>query len=143
MQVVIDRLETIPTLARRIHGAAKLGELSEEGAIAAVGTSAFVLPLGLRGGAADAATGLYRQALDRLVGVVLVVRNVGDATGAKAQVEIDVLIETVIQLLAGWAPDEAFGVFTVARGELVSIKKGTITYQLDFAIEDQLRITRP
>lgn len=142
MKAVIDRLETIPTLAKRVYGAAKLGELTGRGSIATIGTGAFVLPLGLRGGAADAATGLYRQMLDRLVGVVLVVRNQGDATGAKALTELDPLIEAVIQLLAGWGPDDNF-VFTLARGELVSIESGTITYQLDFAIEDQLRITRP
>ena len=144
MKSVIERLETIPTLKQRVHGAAKLSDLTERGSIAANGTAAFVLPLGLRGGAADAATGMYRQSLDRLVGVVLVVRNQGDATGAKAVIELDVLIEAVIQLLAGWGPEEdVFGVLTVARGELVSIDKGTITYQLDFAIEHQLRIVRP
>lgn len=143
MLPVVERLETIPALASRVFGAAKLGELTERGSIGTVGTAAFVLPLGLRGGAADVATGLFRQPLDRLVGIVLVVRNVGDATGAKAMTELDPLVEAVIQLLAGWGPDDIFGVFTLARGELVSIDKGTITYQLDFAIEDQLRITRP
>jgi hypothetical protein len=142
MQAVQARLETIPALARRVYGAAKLGELTERGSIATVGTAAFVLPLGLRGGVADAATGLFRQSLDRLVGVVLTVRNVGDATGEKALIELDPLIKSVIDLLAGWGPDEAFGVFTLARGELISISAGTITYQLDFAIEDQLRIAR-
>jgi hypothetical protein len=144
MQAVIDRLETIPALARRVHGVTKLGDLIERGSLVPNGGfAAFVLPLGLRGGQADAATGLFRQPLDRLVGVVLAVKNVGDATGAKAQLELDPMIDTVIELLAGWGPDDVFGVFTVARGELASVAGGTITYQLDFAIEDQLRITRP
>lgn len=144
MQSVIDRLGTIPALAKRVYGAAKLGELTERGSIAVNGTGAFVLPLGMRGGAADAVTGMFRQSLDRLVGIVLVVRNLSDNTGAKAMLELDPLIEAVIQLLAGWGPEEdVFGVFTLARGELVSIDKGTITYQLDFAIEHQLRIVRP
>lgn len=142
---VTERLETIPALARRTFGAAKLAELTG-GSEFQPGTAAFVLPLGLRGGAADAVTGLYRQPVERLIGVVLVVRNVGDGTGEKAMTELDPLIETVIELLAGWAPEAdeegAIGVFTLARGELVSISKGTITYQLDFAIEDQLRIAR-
>lgn len=143
MQAVIDRLETIAPLARRVHGAAELAKLTERGSAATATPAAFVLPLGLRGGAADAATGLFRQSLERLVGVVLMVRNVGDATGAKAMTELDPLIEDVIGALAGWGSDDMFGVFTVARGELVSIAAGTITYQLDFAIEDQLRIVRP
>jgi hypothetical protein len=144
MQSVIERLETIETLARRVYGAAKLGELTERGSIAVTNTSAFVLPLGLRGGVADAVTGMFRQSLDRLVGVVLVVRNLSDNTGAKAMLDLDPLIEAVIQLLAGWGPEEdVFGIFTLARGELVSIDRGIITYQLDFAIEHQLRIVRP
>ncbi len=38
--------------------------------------------------------------------------------------------------------DEAVGVYRLSRGELVSLSAGTLTYQLDFAIEDQLRIVR-
>lgn len=142
MQPVKDLLETIPRLKQRVFGAVKLGEQMERGSLIQSGSAAFVLPLGLRGGTADAATGLFRQSLDRLIGVVLVLKNVGDTTGEKALLELDPLIEDVIELLAGWAPDDAFGVFTLARGELVSIAAGTITYQLDFAIEDQLRIAR-
>jgi hypothetical protein len=143
MKAVIDLLGTLPVLTRHVHGAATLGELTKRGALVQSGAAAFVLPLGFRGGAADAATGLYRQPIERLVGVVLAIRNVGDATGDKAWIELEPLIWDVIQLLAGWGPDEVFGVFTLARGELISIDAGTITYQLDFAIEDQLRITRP
>jgi hypothetical protein len=144
MKAVIDRLGSIPTLARRVYGAAKLGDLTKRGTMATVGTGAFVLPLGLRGGTADAATGLFRQPLERLVGIVLVVTNKGDATGDKAMIELDPLVDAVIELLAGWGPDEdGFGVLALARGELVSIESGTITYQLDFAIEQQLRIVRP
>ncbi|HEX8485700.1 phage tail terminator protein [Sphingomonas sp.] len=140
---VTERLEAIPALAGRVHGAAKLADLTERGSAAQVAPAAFVLPLGLRAGTPDAVTGLFRQSLDRLVGVVLLVRNLGDATGEKALVDLDLLIEAVIQALAGWGPDDAFGVFALARGELFSIAAGTITYQLDFSIEDQLRIVRP
>lgn len=139
---VADRLKTIPALANRVFGAARLAELLKQGAVPQATPVAFVIPLGLRGVSPDAVSGLFRQGLQRLVGVVLVVRNVGDGTGEKALVELDPLIEAVIDLLAGWAPDEAFGVFTLARGELVSIEAGTIIYQLDFAIDDQLRIAR-
>lgn len=143
---VTDRLKTIPALANRVFGAAKLAELLKQGAVPQGTPAAFVLPLGLRGGTANAVSGLFRQGLQRLVGIVLVVRNQGDGTGEKALVELDPLIEAVIDLLAGWGPDDdqggAFGVFALARGELVSIEAGTIIYQLDFAIDDQLRIAR-
>ncbi|WP_242095496.1 hypothetical protein [Sphingomonas sp. CROZ-RG-20F-R02-07] len=142
METVRDRLEAIPALAGRIQGAAKLAQLTQAGAAVQANTAAFVLPLGLRGGKADAVSGMFRQSIDRLVGVVLMVRNLGDATGEKAFAELDPMIEAVIEALAGWAPDEAIGVYVLARGELVSISAGTITYQLDFALDDQLRIAR-
>ncbi len=142
METVKDRLEAIPVLAGRVQGALKLGELTKAGASIQANVAAFVLPLGLRGGAGSAATGLFRQSIDRLVGVVLMVRNLGDATGSKAGAEMETLIEDVIGAIAGWSPDEAVGVYVVARGELVSISAGTVTYQLDFSLEDQLRIAR-
>lgn len=142
MQVVSDRLAMIPALTGRIHPVAKLADLMERGGLAQATPAAFVLPLGLRGGAATAAAGLYRQNLERFVGVVLAVRHVGDATGALAQAALDPLIDAVIGMLAGWGTDDMIGVFTLSRGELAGIDKGTITYQLDFAIEDQLRIVR-
>ena len=141
-EAVKARLETIAALTRRVHGAAKLGELSERGSLAQFGTAAFVLPTGLRFRTPDVAAGLFRQSLDRMLGIVLVVKNVGDATGEKAMIELDALIDEVIELLAGWGPDDAFSVLVPARGELVSIASGVITYQLDFGIEDQLRIVR-
>lgn len=142
MQAVIDQVATVPALAGRVHSAAKLAQLSERGGLAQVSPAAFVLPLGLRGGSPDAVTGLFRQRLDRLVGVVIVVRNAGDGTGAAAMVELDPLVDSVIAAVAGWGPDDAAGVFSLARGELVSLVTGTITYQLDFQLEDQLRIAR-
>lgn len=140
MAPVKDRLEAIPALAGRVQGAAKLAELTQRGAAAQADRAAFVLPLGLRGGQADATAGLFRQQIDQLVGVVLMVRNLGDATGEKAAGELEELVDDVIRAIAGWAPDEAIGVFVLVKGELISIAAGTITYQLDFALQDQLRI---
>lgn len=143
MQALTDRLATVATLHGRIFGAARFAQVLASNQLPQVCPAAFVLPLGLRGGAATAVTGLFRQSLDRLVGVVLVVRNVADATGAAAYAELEPLVEAVISAVAGWSPDaDALGTFVLTRGELVSVAAGTITYQLDFAIEDQLRIAR-
>lgn len=142
MQDVKAAIAAIPALAGRVQGAAKLAQLTEKGAQMTADRAAFVLPLGLRGGAASAAAGLYRQSIDRLVGVVLMVRNRGDDTGEKAALEMSDLVDAVIAAVVGGGPEEAIGVYTLVRGELVSIAAGTITYQLDFALEDQLRIAR-
>ncbi|MEE2916659.1 MAG: hypothetical protein VYB32_06250 [Pseudomonadota bacterium] len=138
-------LATVPVLAGRIHGAAKLSELMRNNALPQVCPAAFVLPLGLRGGRADAVTGLFRQEIEWLEGVLLVVRAAGDATGARAKAELRPLIDAVIHAIAGAAgsggPDD-FGTWVLRKGELVSLSAGTLTYQIDFAIDDQLRIAR-
>ena len=142
MQAVADRLtDGIPKLKDRIFGAARLETLRASNALATVSPAAFVIPVGLRGGPADAVTGLFRQGLDRVVGVVLVYRHSGDATGGKAVETSEPLIEDVVNLIAGWGPDDAIGVFRLLTGELVAmLPGGVLVYQLNFLLDDQLRI---
>lgn len=142
MQAVADHLSSgISALAGRVEGAAQLEHLRANNQLGQVGLSAFVIPMGMRGGAVDAATGLFRQGLERVVGVVLVHRHAGDATGKKGVETIEPLVEAVVRRIAGWTPDDMFGTFRLLRGELVAmLQGGTMIYQLDFAVEDQLRI---
>lgn len=137
-----QRLEQVPALKGHIQGAAKLANLTESGAAFQGDLAAFVLPLGLRGGAVADATGMFIQGIDRLVGVVLMIRNLSDATGDKGAADLEVLIEDVILAIVGEGPDNAIGVWVLASGELVSIAKGVITYQLNFGLADQLRVQR-
>lgn len=138
--MLADRLATIPALAGRIRPAEELSELMKNNRLPQVTPAAFVLPLGLRGGAADAATGLYRQQVEWLEGVLLVVRAAGDATGAKGGTQLRPLIDATIAAIVGWS--EGFGTWVLRKGELVSLSAGTLTYQLEFALDDQLRIPR-
>ena len=144
MANVVDRLALVPDLAGRIQTAAKFSALlaaNQLAQAAQAGAAAFVLPIGLRGGAATAATGVFRQSVEWSVGIVLVVRAAGDATGGDGVVKLGPLIDAVIGVLAGWGPEDAIGIYRVSRGELLSLTGGTLVYQLDFAIDDQLRIT--
>ena len=111
------------------------GELREAGEFAELiekkrlpnRTGGFVLPGGLRGGTADAATGLFRQSFSEIVKVVLVVRVAGDPLRAKAVAGLVPLVRATIEAVAGWAPDNAIGVFTLrlinasAAGSYISI----------------------
>lgn len=144
MPALADLVESVPALAGRVHAAARLAELMARNGLPQVCPAAFVLPLGIGARKADAVTGMYRQSIDRLQGVVLVIRAAGDATGAAGLVQLDPLIEAVIAAVAGAEADSAIGgVFELAKGELASLGTGgTITYQLDFTVEDQLRIPR-
>lgn len=143
---VKERIADIELLAGRIGEAASLSDLMARNQAPQVTPAAFVLPLGLRGGRADAATGLFRQDIAETLGVVLFVRSAGDATGAKAGDRLRPLRNDVIRRIVGWAPpsdwleDDTVGVFVLSRGQLLSMSAGMLTYQLDFSVDDQLRI---
>lgn len=138
---MITRIKaTVPVLDGRAKEAADLAELVRRKALPQAPATAFVLPLGLRQRSeGDAASGAFVQMLDETVGVLLVVRSAGDATGAKALPQIGELIDALITAIAGWGPDAAIGVFRVARGQLLSAEAGAVMYQLDFSIQTQVR----
>ncbi|NML88349.1 hypothetical protein HHL26_04620 [Sphingobium sp. TB-6] len=145
-EAVKARLADIAALERRIQPAASLSELIAQNRLPQVTPAAFILPLGLRGGRADAATGIYRQSIAEMLGVVLILRSAGDATGAKSADALTPLRNAVIDRIVGWAPtsgwngSETIGVFTLSRGELISMSAGALVYQLDFSVDDQVRI---
>jgi hypothetical protein len=144
MHAVVEArlIAACPVLTGRVGTALQLADAMARNALPQITPAAFILPLGLRGGAANAAAGLYRQAIDRFLGVVLVVRSAADPLGQMVVDELAPLIDGTIAAIAGWAPDEAIGVYRLTRGELVSLAGGVATYQLDFALDDQLRIAR-
>lgn len=134
------RLEAqVPRLAGRIEGAADLSELSRKGAWPQHTPAAHVLPLGLQGRGAHAAAGLFTQITREMIAVVLTLRTY-DRTAGDDLPELDELIQAVLVAVAGWGPDESMGVFELARGSLLHNRDGVLVYQLDFAIDDQLRI---
>lgn len=137
---VIARLKAqVPALEGRVEGAAELATLMRQNALPQVTPAAHVVPLGLQGGRADAAAGLFRQDVDSLVGVMLTLRT-NSRTGGAQLPDLTGLIDAVIAALAGWDPPGAIGVFRLSRGQLVTMAAGTLVYQLDFALADQLRI---
>lgn len=133
-------LETVEGLHGRIYGAAQLTRLVEANQLGTPSPAAYVLPLGVMGNMANAATGLFRQEIEWLDGVVLVVKVAGDSTGAKALELIEPLIIATINAVAGQDVPGMSGTYRLAKGELFRLAAGVLSYQLDFAIEDQLRI---
>lgn len=101
---------------------------------------AYVLPLGFDGGAGDAVTGLYRQPFRQVIGVVLVVQALDDPKARKALATVDGLEQALLAKICGWAPDGAIGVFGAQRGRLISVAGGLVIYQIDFVLQNQLRI---
>lgn len=137
---VIARLKTaVPAFAGRVEGAAELAALMRQNALPQVTPAAHVVPLGLQGGAATTATAVFRQDVEVLLGVLITLRT-NSRTGGGQLPELNSIITDVTAAIAGWAPIETVGVFRLSRGQLVTMAAGTIVYQLDFALPDQLRI---
>lgn len=137
---LITRLkEQVPDFSGRVEGAANLAELMAQGGLPQATPAANVVSVGLQGGQPDAASGLFRQSFEEVFGVILTFRN-NTATGKKAFDRVEEIKRAVIEAVAGWSPLDAFGVFRLARGTLVNFSAGTLVYQIDFAIGDQLRI---
>lgn len=149
--MLADELKTrieaqVAVLAGRVEHALDLVELVGQGALPQSRYAAFVVPVGLRpqsGG--ESAAGAFTQSLDEVLAVVLVVNSAGDVTGAKAAPRVDELVWQLIQAVAGWAPADLAatlytGDFRFLRGEVISLTRGAVFYQVEFAIQLQLRI---
>lgn len=143
LDAIRERIEAlVPVLAGRIENAAQFATLVERNQLPQVTPAAFVLPGGLRGGAADMATGIFRQNFDEMVSVVLADRVAADPKGGKALDGITPMVRDVVDAICGWGPDDAIGIFTLGSGELVGSTAGVLVFQLDFNLSDQLRIIR-
>jgi hypothetical protein len=139
---VRERLEAqVAALAGRLLNAGDYANLVENNQLPQVTPAGYVLPGGLRGGPADVMTGLFRQGLQVMVMVVLVVRVAGDPLASSAIDEITPLVEATIAAVVGWGPADAIGVFELAQAELVGATNGALVFQIDFALNDQLRIS--
>jgi hypothetical protein len=140
-QVIARLIAQVPGLSGRVEGAAELAALVRQDSLPQEMPAAFVLPLGVNGRDPDATAGLFLQMFDEIAGVILMVESAADPTGAQSLATIDSLIDATLAALAGWEPVDAIGVLTLLRGRLVSLSAGTVIYQLDFTLQQQLRIS--
>ena len=136
---------TVPQLAKRVETAAELSELVRRKALPQASPFAFVLPAGLQPhNSGEAGAGIFVQNVDESFAVVLFVRASGDITGGRTLPTIDALVWAVIEAVCGWVPpdaeNDAVGVFHLRRGQLLSAEAGAVIYQLDFGIQQQVRI---
>lgn len=130
----------VPQLAGRIGLATEFGRIMEANQVPQQTPAAYVLPGGLVGGAASAVTGLFRQDVRDGVKVVLFVRVAGDPLGDRGRKEAEPLFRAIIENLVGWCPDDALGVLLLERALLVGSANNCLVYEIDFYINDQLRI---
>ncbi|TDE40927.1 phage tail terminator protein [Antarcticimicrobium sediminis] len=140
MENVITRLDTqVADLTGKVEGAAAFAAMMKGGRGPHNMPAAFVLPLGLQGGRAEASSGMFVQSYAESIGVVLFLQAT-DPQAERALDRLRPLIAQVIDAIAGWAPGNTVGVFGLSRGALIGVQGGRLAYQIDFSIQDQLRI---
>lgn len=141
---VIARLkERVVQLQNRVEGAADLVQLRAENRLPQSPVAAHVVADGVTGGVPGSASTLFTQPFEEVVSVVLTFRNVQGGRGLDL---FDAVKWAVITAICGWAPEgfdgaETVGVFRLSRGRSIGQQAGTLLYQIDFAIGDQMRIT--
>lgn len=142
VEQVADQLDAeVPALKGGVEYIAELAALLESGGAPQRDVAAFVVNLGMDDRGGDAAAGMHTQMIGTTIGVVLCVRSRGDAKAKRAIPTVDALVKQTIDAVAGWAPtDDYTGVFSVARGRQLPLVAGLIVYQLEFTIDDQLRV---
>lgn len=139
-QVKVRLAARAPSLRGRIDGAAEFDRTVTGGGKPSARIAAFLIPTGIQGTAPDASAGAYTQTLRESLAVIVMFRT-HSASAEGALNEIRETIFEVIEALCGWAPGDMPGVFQLLRAALLTFKSGTAFYQIDFTINDQLRIT--
>lgn len=137
VDAVRDRLQT--SGIERVEDAMHLQRLIEQKALPAAGVTAFVVPMGLRGGDVRSATQPFVQDTVETVAVFLAVKDT-NPFGGRAKDSLAALIDRVIGAVAGWQPESAADSFRLMRAFLVSFAQGVALYQIEFSIQNQLRI---
>jgi len=136
------RLEAlIPALADRIEGAMEFAELQRTKGTPRYDSGAFVMPAGVRPTSGDTGlTGLFHQPIDRIVSVVLYLKSYSQ-TGHHEVADLEQLVEDVTLAICAWSPDAADGApFRLVRSQLLAFSAGLVSYHLDFALSDYIRI---
>jgi hypothetical protein len=138
VEAVKARLSDAVPALRTVEGAANMAALMASNGLPQQTPAAHVVTLGIQGGDEEAMAGAFIQSVTEVVGVIVTWRMVVQTDRAVADVET--LIDAITQAVAGWEPEGAMAPFRLLRGQLVTMNKGTLVYQLDFAIPNQLRI---
>lgn len=139
VQDTITRIgERVAPLAGRIRYAEDYQALLQMAGISSAQGGAYVMPSGIRGGRVESATGVFTQIVDEVIAVVILVpaeRGLG-----RQGATVESLKQEVIQALCGWVPDEAIGPFQLVRGAMINLGQGSLAFQIEFSVPDQLRI---
>lgn len=141
LQPIIDRLKArVSDLGNRVEDVGALAALTAAGGVPGATPIAHVVPGSIAGGKHLAQTGSYVQNIDRQFSVILTLRT-QDPTGRKALPRLSDLIDEIITAIAGWDIGGLLGVVQLRRVTLIGADRGAFSYEIQFSVTDQLRIT--
>lgn len=130
---VATRLRDQVAALKSVGLAAELARLVEKGVVPQRLPAAFVLPIGDDAAPNILAAGGHRQNVTETVGVILIDRVAGDATGGKTLGDIEPVRAAIRAAIAGWEPTAPGAEpFDYRRGRLHGVF-GAVFYQLDFS----------
>ncbi len=127
--LVIERLKADMPSLRKVGTAADLAAARTD---AKQFPCAYVLTLSERGSSARFMTGLVAQQRIQRIGLVLAVRNVRDAAGAAASVDMDALRTQTDAALFGWKPNEVHDALVFESGKLLALIDGEVWWQDEY-----------
>ena len=139
-ELVIARIDAQVAAFKHIGGSADLNAAIQGGPLTP--PAAFVIPLAERPRQNEYASEIVSQRDDVSCGVIYAVRNLRDALGREAHVELRALRISVMTALLGWTPDsDVYDVFTYAPsgGRLLQFADQVLWWQDDFATALYLR----
>ena len=127
-----DRLQNQVPALRSIEGAIEFAAL-EKPPLAGKLPAAFVMAAEDRAAPNTMASMVLRQEVTRTVRVVLFARNLRDARGEAAAVQLEGLVENVRNALIGWLPPGARQPLELRTGALIGFSDQTATWAEDYA----------
>lgn len=126
----VARLQEAGTPFLQVAGAAEL-EAAMVGGLKS-NQAAFVIPLA-HGAAPNERVNAVYQRIPYAVGVVIVVRNLQDAQGGKAQASLDTCWNWVKGKLLGWVPTTDHEPVEYEGGRMVALANGFLWWQDDWS----------
>jgi hypothetical protein len=123
---IITRLQQAVPALKLVGGAAQFQNAAERNPNAT--PAAFVINL-KENAAPTAVSDFVIQRVSVTLGVVLVVRNLSDAKGAAAGIDMEALSKAVKTQLLGWQPCEGYDPLERGSSNLLTFKDGHMWWQ--------------
>ena len=139
---IIDRLKAmVGAVGGRVYPASDYLRLTQTGGEPQQTPAVYVIPTGLQGGKSVGMVGGYRQPVDRLWTLILVLRS--DTVGQRALDQAAQIVDDLVEAMTGWDGNGMVGQFELRRAQLIRSPPGSMAWEITLSIQDLIRKTVP